>query len=49
MGPGKAGVVTFGASGAGVGGAATFMGDDGGEGGDFDDGFEENDAAVSWQ
>ena len=49
VGPGKAGVVTFGASGAGVGGAATFMGDDGGAGGDFDDGFEEDDAAVSWQ
>ena len=48
VGPGKAGVVTFGASGAGVGGAATFMGDGPGAGGGWDDGFEEDDAPVSW-
>ena len=48
VGPGKAGVVTFGASGAGVGGAATFMGDGPGAGGGWDDGFEQDDAPVSW-
>ena len=40
--------MTFGASGAGVGGAATFMGDGPGAGGGWDDGFEEDDAPVSW-
>ena len=48
VGPGKAGVVTFGASGAGVGGAAMFMGDGPGAGGGWDDGFEQDDAPVSW-